>query len=566
MAAGSVAEQIDRFREAVRPNRFQFGLNLVLTVMIAIVVSITKFCQGVMTGIDEDHDGEADNGGEFVVNSALQSTLFLVTFGLSKALANLFVGMLSDAFGCKWVMVTGWSAGLSVPIMVIAAKNWLTVAFSDVFLGIQQGMCWTLTIVMMIKLVGHEHPGFAVGLNETLGYTTIAVFNVVAAALVGADDDFRGRPFYFVFVVMVLGLVLSIAFLQDPPAATKPHGLASSTASSSEGHRVLASKEGATAEGGDEDGNGADVVVDGGAPDSPGRPNCVERHLAPWLGPQGQRSLRVFMHTSCENRNLMLCCQAGMMVNFMTAFAWGILTHWVGDYGGKHWDALSTGETAKVVLAYSIPKGVVQVFAGFASDQVGQRWPIAAGLWTCSIALCFLAAAAGTARSDSNALGGFIFGAFVLGLGTAMMYSAVAAAVSKQADDSWKATCVGCYRFWRDLGYAVGGLILGATTDEASTTVSTLFGAFLTALSGLAFFALFRDDAEQPLFKSRADKQLMELGTSEDGFDLPTRAPSAQVVVTAEPMVVAAGPAVAPPPRNGTGGVMSPFMAADNEL
>lgn len=84
-------------------------------------------------------------------------------------------------------MILGWVIGFLVPIMVMMAPNWDTVVYSNIFLGFQQGICWSLCIFIMVDYAGPDHRGFAVGINETCGYVSIAVFNLVVPLLV--DDD-----------------------------------------------------------------------------------------------------------------------------------------------------------------------------------------------------------------------------------------------------------------------------------------------------------------------------------------------------------------------------------------
>lgn len=94
---------------------------------------------------------QADAGaGDFVVESKFKSLLFVVAFGVSKSIANLAVGIMADLYGRKMPMLAGWILGLFIPICVIFAPNWDTVVLSNVFLGLQQGICWSLCIFMMI--------------------------------------------------------------------------------------------------------------------------------------------------------------------------------------------------------------------------------------------------------------------------------------------------------------------------------------------------------------------------------------------------------------------------------
>jgi MFS family permease len=99
---------------------------------------------------------------------------FLVSFGLAKALSNLFAGRFSERIGRKRILVAGWLAGLGVPVLLILAPNWGWVVFANVLLGINQGLCWSTTVIMKIDLVGSRRRGLAMGFNEASGYLAVS--------------------------------------------------------------------------------------------------------------------------------------------------------------------------------------------------------------------------------------------------------------------------------------------------------------------------------------------------------------------------------------------------------
>jgi MFS family permease len=78
-----------------------------------------------------------------------------------------------------------------------------------------------------------------------------------------------------------------------------------------------------------------------------------------------------------------------------------------------------------------------------------------------------------------------LVGSVLLGLGTAMVYPALLAAVGDVAHPAWRATSVGVYRFWRDLGYAVGALMAGVVAVMFGLVWAVHVAGILTALSGL---------------------------------------------------------------------------------
>src|SRR5260370_18740845 len=103
----------------------------------------------------------------FGLVSTIAVLSFIVSFGIVKALANLFAGQLSDRIGRKGVLITGWLVGLPVPFLIIFAPAWSWVVFANVLLGINQGLCWSTTVIMKIDLVGPAHRGLAMGITDT---------------------------------------------------------------------------------------------------------------------------------------------------------------------------------------------------------------------------------------------------------------------------------------------------------------------------------------------------------------------------------------------------------------
>ena len=107
---------------------------------------------------------------EFRIASTTVVASFIVSFGVAKALTNLVSGQLADAWGRKRVLVLGWLVGLPVPFMIIWAPSWGWIIAANALLGINQGLAWSMTVIMKIDLVGPKSRGLAVGLNECAGY------------------------------------------------------------------------------------------------------------------------------------------------------------------------------------------------------------------------------------------------------------------------------------------------------------------------------------------------------------------------------------------------------------
>uniref|UniRef100_A0A7S1SG99 Major facilitator superfamily (MFS) profile domain-containing protein n=1 Tax=Tetraselmis chuii TaxID=63592 RepID=A0A7S1SG99_9CHLO len=154
----------------LRANAFQALVVCVLTVLVGGVLQVVK-----LMAVDSA-------GREFGLGTYSSKLAYLLPFGLSKALANLVVGYASDKVGRKTMECVGWMIGLFVPICLAAAAKggvWVWVVIATVFLGGHQGFAWSCMIFISVDLLGPASKGLAVGLNETVGYTSVAVFATV---------------------------------------------------------------------------------------------------------------------------------------------------------------------------------------------------------------------------------------------------------------------------------------------------------------------------------------------------------------------------------------------------
>lgn len=151
------------------------------------------------------------------------------------------------------------------------------------------------------------------------------------------------------------------------------------------------------------------------------------------------------------------------------------------------WEALSKEDVANVVLCYGLLKGLLQWIFGFIGDRLGRKWLIVSGLAIVVVGLV-LVALVGAVASDP--LAGFMVGALLMGAGTGVMYTNNLAAIVDHSDPSWRSSALGAYRFWRDMGYAVGALVTGAIADAIGIPWSVGITAIATALAA-TFVAIF---------------------------------------------------------------------------
>lgn len=192
----------------------------------------------------------------------------------------------------------------------------------------------------------------------------------------------------------------------------------------------------------------------------------------------------VFLRTTLQDRDLSSVTQAGLVNNLNDGMAWGLFPLYFAAHG---LDLASIGVLASI---YPATWGLAQLFTGAYSDRVGRKWLIAAGMWTQAIGITW------TMLADSFT--GFAGGSVLLGLGTAMVYPTLLAAIGDVAHPSWRASAVGVYRFWRDLGYAIGALIAGAAADAFGVPAAIGLVAAITFASGVVVAARMRETARIP--------------------------------------------------------------------
>jgi MFS family permease len=151
---------------------------------------------------------------EFLIAAKTAILSFIVVFGIVKAITNYYTGVLAEKFGRKNLLIAGWLFAIPVPLILMYAPNWNWIIFANIFLGINQGLAWSSTVVMKIDLVGEKQRGFAMGLNEFAGYLSVALV-AFFTGWIAANYGIRPYPFVLGLVLVVLGLVFSIFLVKD---------------------------------------------------------------------------------------------------------------------------------------------------------------------------------------------------------------------------------------------------------------------------------------------------------------------------------------------------------------
>lgn len=361
---------------------------------------------------------------EFGLASRTIILSFIVSFGIVKALANLFAGRMSDRIGRQRILVAGWLIGLPVPLLVMLAPGWEWVVFANVLLGINQGLCWSTTVIMKIDLVGPARRGLAMGLNEAAGYGAVSLA-ALASGYLAATYALRPQPFYLGVAFALAGLLFSVFLVRD----TRGHVR----------HEA--------------------ALRDGASP--PAR-----------LGPGATPSFpQILLLTSWKDRALFSASQAGMVNNLNDGMAWGLFPLFFAAAG------LEVEQIGALAAIYPGVWGLSQLATGALSDRLGRKGLIVAGMWVQAGGILLLVLTRGF-LPWAAAMG-------LLGLGTALVYPTLLAAVSDVAHPDWRASAVGVYRLWRDGGYALGALLAGALADLLGVSWAIAGIGALTFASGV---------------------------------------------------------------------------------
>lgn len=366
--------------------------------------------------------------------SFLLLTAFVVAFGVVKAAMNFVAGRMSEKFGRKRVLIWGWMVALPIPLMIWYAPTWNWIIAATILLGVNQGLCWSMTQTAKLDITRADQRGLTVGLNEFSGYVGVALAGIVTAYIAQTMGPRLGL-LVFGLGAVVVALALTVLWVKD----TLPWALAEASA------RKAA------------------------APEYPGRfPTGVSERPS---------SGEVFAVMSWRDRRLAAISQAGLVEKFVDALVWVILPVFLVS------KAASLPEIGWVVGAYGFVWGGSQLFTGRLSDHIGRFWPCVIGMWICGTGVAMVPL--------SEGLLWWSLSAGVAGLGMGLLYPNLSAAVADITPPEWRGSAIGIYRFWRDLGYGIGALGLGiAASVSGGIEAAFWFVSLSMFLSGALLFWL----------------------------------------------------------------------------
>ncbi len=357
-------------------------------------------------------------------------TAFIVSFGFVKGALNFVAGRLSDRLGRRKVLLWGWIAALPIPFMFLYAPSWNWIVAANVLLGVNQGFAWSMTVTSKIDITRAQERGLATGFNEFAGYSGVAVAGIVTGYL-AADFDPRWSLFVFGLAVALLALATAYFFV----AETLPWAQAEAAQRRAEGAGTAA----------------AGIPVD-----FPERPT---------LG-------QIFALVTYRHRTFSAFCQAGCVEKFVDALVWAFFPVYLIGQG------LTIIEIGWVVGVYGLVWGASQLWTGPLSDRIGRKIPIVLGMWTCGAGIAATLLGHGLAYWSATAA--------LAGVGMALLYPTLIAAIGDIYHPSCRGSSLGVYRFWRDLGYGIGALLIGLIADATeSLEAGFWFTAAAMGVSGL---------------------------------------------------------------------------------
>jgi len=371
--------------QGIRRNWIQFVLQILTVFAVGLTMGAERNVVPLM--------GEENFG----VTSFLVIGSFVVSFGVVKAVLNLYSGKWADAYGRKPVLIAGWLSALPIPLILIYAPSWGWVAVGNVLLGVNQGVAWSMSMTSKIELAKPEERGLAAGIDEAFGYTGVAVGTWVTG-VIAAAYSLRPEPFYFLMAVIVLALLLAVFWIEE----TLPYAQAEAA-------------------------NGQSTSGDADLPFG----DIVRR-------------------ATYRDRTLFAAAQAGHVENFVDTLVWIAFPLFLAAQGLG---------PAQIGVVAGVHSGAyfLQVYTGRLGDRVGRKPPIVAGLFL-----------AGTGILGMVLVKGYVLWILFSGLsgvGMALHYPNLISVAGDAAHPLWRSTGLGVYRMWRDLGYAVGAVLIGLTVD-----------------------------------------------------------------------------------------------------
>jgi MFS family permease len=311
-----------RVRLGLRENAAQFSLLVGLNALVGGMVGLER---SVLPLVGQ-HD--------FGLRSKTAILAFVLAFGVAKAVTNLAAGGLAERVGRKRLLVIGWLVAVPIPLLIGLAPSWGFIVAANLLLGVNQGLAWSMTVVMKIDLAGPTRRGLALGLNEAAGYLGVAATAFATGALAATYAP-RTVVWVGAAVIAATGLVISLVWVRDTQA-----------------HVAFEQRD---------------------------HDSTAPAHTLP----------SAFAQATWHDPVLRACSQAGLVNNLNDALAWGLAPLFLAAHGA------SVRQIAIVAAAYPVVWGAGQLLTGWLSDHTGRKPLIATGMLTQAGALGLLVAGDG---------------------------------------------------------------------------------------------------------------------------------------------------------------------------
>lgn len=282
-------------------NRNQIAL---LTIINALVGGLLGIERSIMPMLAEQ---------QFGIKNNILLLAFIMAFGVSKMTINYWGGKWAMKVSRKKLLLIGWSLAIPVPFLLIFAQSWWWILLANVFLGLQQGLAWSMTLLMKIELAGEKNRGFVAGLNEFAGYTALAL-SAFLSAWIAKEYGVFPYPFFLAGAIVVVALLLSSLWVKE-------------VARSEEKSQVIDLQNNKT--------YFACSV------------NCI---------------MEIF-----QQKNQRTVVIAGLVNNLNDALAWGVFPILLASKG------FDFGQIGFIAAAYPLTWGIFQLFTGKWSDNYGRK-------------------------------------------------------------------------------------------------------------------------------------------------------------------------------------------------
>lgn len=296
----------------LKENWVQFSIFTLITLLIGMTIGVERVALPPLAR------------HAFGITSILYTVSFISGFGAVKAVMNLVSGRLSDHHGRKSLLLIGWAFAIPFALLIIFAQAWWWVVIANLFLGVNQGLTWTMSVTSKIDLVGPVNRGLAVGLDESAGYVGVGLGGFLAGLLV-ASFGLRPAPYIMTLAIIILGILVTAGLARE----TLPW---------------------AQAETADRDLTKAD------------------KGSVPQLS-------RLATYLSWHDKGMLAVCQAGFLNKFADTLVIGFFPIYFLDKG------IGLAGVGTLVGIYALVWGFGQIVTGALADRIGRKIPITSGIF-----------------------------------------------------------------------------------------------------------------------------------------------------------------------------------------